>query len=81
MTTLYQYFIRYYRIGKQKRYITMESPYFAFEDICSESMRETLRMIGGSDDYNIDSYYVSAVLVDTVEGLNVLTDIESALPF
>ena len=81
MTTVYQYVIRYYRIGKQKRYITMESPYFAFDNICSESMRETLRMIEGSEDYNIDSYYVSAVIVDTVDGLNVLTEPEAALPF
>lgn len=81
MTTLYQYTIRYYRVGKRKRYITMESPYFAFDNICSESMRETLRMIESSDDYKVDSYYASAVLVDTVDGLNVLTVSESALPF
>lgn len=81
MTTVYQYFIRYYRVGKQKRYIIMESPYFAFCDICIESMRETLRMIMSNDSYKIDSYYTSGVLVDTVDGLNVLTDIEDASPF
>lgn len=81
MTTVYQYVIRYYRAGKQKRYIVMESPYFAFYDICSESMKETLRMIESDDNYKIDSYYMSGVLVDTVDGLEVLIDIESDLPF
>ena len=85
MTTLYQYVIRYYNVRRRKIYYTITSPYFAFDDICSESMRETLRIIVSNDNYKIDCYYITASIVDTVDGLNVLTapefSPESTLPF
>ena len=81
MTVLYQYVIRYYYVRRKKHYITITSPYFAFDDICSDSMRETIRTILSNDNYKIDSYYTTGVIVDTIDGLNVLTSPESALPF
>ncbi|QIR82382.1 hypothetical protein [Chicken microvirus mg8_45] len=81
MTTLYQYVIRYFNVRRKKSYITITSPYFAFNDICSESMHETIRVVLSNANYKIDSYYVTTVLVDTIDGVNVLTQPETALPF
>ena len=54
MTVLYQYVIRYYNVRRKKHYITITSPYFAFDDICSDSMRETIRTILSNDNYKIE---------------------------
>lgn len=85
MTTIYKYYIRYYRITKKGRkcpYYVIESPAYAFEDICSESMRNTIRNIASNSQYNIDSYHVDAVLIDSLSGCNVLTEPDlSDLPF
>ena len=84
MTTIYKYYIRYYKTTKKGRkvYYTVESPAYAFNDICSASMRNTIRNIVSNSQYMIDSYYVEAVLVESVADRVVLTEPDlSDLPF
>lgn len=84
MTTIYKYYIRYYHITKnnKKYYRKMESPAYAFNDICSESMRNTIRNIVSNPKYTIDSYWIESVVVDSISGVSVLTSPDlSDLPF
>ena len=84
MTTIYKYYILYYETAKKGRkvYYDVESPAYAFEDICSESMRNTIRNIVSNPQYTIDSYYVESVLMESVAGVNILTEPDlSDLPF
>ena len=84
MTTIYKYYIRYYKTTKKGRkvYYNVESPAYAFNDICSESMRNTIRNIVSNPLYTIDSYHVDSVLVESVADCAVLTEPDlSYLPF
>lgn len=85
MTTIYKYYIRYYKTTKKGRkvYYNVESPAYAFDNICSESMYNTIRNIVSNPQYTIDSYHVDSVLVESVTGVNILTEPDSsdALPF
>lgn len=84
MTTIYKYYIRYYKTTKKGRkvYYNVESPAYAFDNICFESMRNAIRNIASNEQYKIDSYYVESVLVESVAGCAVLTKPDlSDLPF
>lgn len=84
MTTIYKYYIRYYKTTKKGRkvYYNVESPAYAFHDICSESMRNTIRNIVSNPLYTIDSYHVDSVLVESVADRVILTEPDlSDLPF
>ncbi|QIR82329.1 hypothetical protein [Chicken microvirus mg7_6] len=84
MTTIYKYYIRYYNITKnnKKYYLKIESPAYAFENICSESMQNTIRNIVSNPKYTIDSYWIESILVDSISDISILTlpDL-SDLPF
>lgn len=84
MTTIYKYHIRYYKTTKKGRkvYYNVESPAYAFDDVCFECMRNTIRNIVSNEQYTIDSYYVDSVLVDSIDGRAVLTKPDTSdLPF
>ena len=74
MTTLYKYYIRYYKTTKKglKRYSVVESPDYAFDDVCYECMLHTMRNIVSSGEYKVSSYWIDSVMVDGVDGRKVL---------
>lgn len=84
MTTIYKYYIRYYKTTNKGRkvYYNLESPAYAFDNICSESMHNTIRNIISNSQYTIDSYHVDSVLVESVADCVILTEPDlSDLPF
>lgn len=84
MTTTYKYYVRYYKTAKSgnKRYETIESPEYAFNDICSESMRNTILNIRSNPLYAIDSYWIESLITDSVADRVVLTNADTYdLPF
>lgn len=67
MTEIYIFHIRYYKIGKKsgrKMYRRMDSIPYAFCDICSDAMRDSLRMIDSNKEFGIDSYWIESVFLD-----------------
>lgn len=84
MTTTYKYYVRYYKTTKsgKKYYKTIESPEYAFNDICSESMRNTIRNILSNPVYTIDSYWIESLITDSVANRVILTNADTFdLPF
>ena len=84
MTTLYKFYVRYYRTTPKgrKSYYIVESPEYAFDDDCSDCMRNTIQQIISNGKYTIDSYWVESVLVDSVSDRAALTKSDtSGLPF
>lgn len=84
MTTLYKFYIRYYRTTPKgrKSYYTVESPEYAFNDVCSDCMRNTIQQIISNGKYTIDSFWIESVLVDGIDSRAVLTKLDNSdLPF
>lgn len=84
MTTLYKFYVRYYRITPKgrKSYYTVESPEYAFDDDCSDCMRNTIQQIISNGKYTIDSFWIESILVDGIDARAVLNKPDlSDLPF
>ena len=68
MTIIYKYYIRYYKTTKKGRkvYYNVESPAYAFRDICHVAMQNAIRNIVSNPQYTIDSYHIESVLLESV---------------